>query len=106
MKSDGPKRQTSITLDEDTFPSVLAYMETYGIESTSRAIKSLVTEALAATPKDGASIAAAWRAHNAVMHVLLERTGRFYAEMGVLTREQLASISGQRFNCPHCGGSL
>lgn len=104
--NDGPKRQMTLTLDEDLFPGVLSYMETHGIERVSSAVKSLVTEALAATPRDGASIAAAKRAYNEVMTVLLKETGQFYAAMGKMTDDALAGISGRKFSCPHCGGSL
>lgn len=100
------KKKIAFTLPEDMVGSVLQYMETHGIESPSQAIKGLLTEAIAVTPRDGATIAAAKRAFTGVQQMLLESTGRFYSDMGKQVVSILSEISRQRFQCPHCGGDL
>lgn len=101
--SDGPKRQFTLTIDEDMFPGVLTYMQTHGIERVPSAVRSLLMEALAATPRDGLVVAAGRRAYNSVMSVLLEATGRFYAEMKGMTDSTISDLNTMRMQCPHCG---
>ena len=105
-KEDGPKRQFSLTIDEDLWPGFVNYMESHGIERPSHAAKSLISESLASTPKDGIVIAAGKRAHNEVMSHLLKQTGMFYDQMRKETDEVLREIAGTRQWCPHCNGSL
>lgn len=100
------KRKIQFTLSDDMAQSVAQYMEVHGIESPTQAIKSLVTEAVAVTPKSGAVIAACRRAFLSVQQMLLESTGRFYSDMGRQVNLAIADISSQRVQCPHCGNDL
>lgn len=105
-KDDGPKRQMNLTIDEDLWPAFRAYMDSHGIDRPVHAARSLLSEALSATPKDGVIIAAGKRAHTEVMAHLLESTGRFYDQMRIETNEVLRSIAGVKHFCPHCNGNL
>lgn len=105
-KQDGPKRQMSFTIDEEYWPSFLAYMETHQIERPTHAVKSLIAEALAATPKDGIVIAAGQRAYKSVLAQCLAASGQFYDQLRKDIDQSLADITSTKTQCPHCGGVL
>lgn len=106
MSDEKFKRKVQFNIPESMQAAVQSYMEVHGIESVTQAVKGLMIEALAVTPKDGATIAACRRAFIGVQQVLLESTGRFYAEMGKDTERMIAEITASRSYCPHCNNQL
>lgn len=106
MATDDFKKKVQFTIPEDQVPSIQQYMETHGIESVNQAMKSLITEALAVSPRDGAVIAACRRAFLSVQQMLLESTGRFYSDMLKQSNSYIGEIAATRFRCPHCNNEL
>lgn len=104
--SDDFKRKVAITIPEDMVPAVRQYMETHGIESAAIAARSLMTEALAVTPRDGVAIAAARRAATQMQQMILIEAGQFYSEIGKRVQSAIAEMSRQKLQCPHCGNDL
>lgn len=104
--SDKFNRKAQVTIPEETVPAIRQYMETHGIDSVAIAVRSLITEALAVTPRDGVAIASARRAATAMQQMVLVETGQFYTEMSKRVQSAIAEMASQRHKCPHCNNDL
>lgn len=100
------RRTTTVKIDDDLWPAFLTFMSTHDIENPSSAVKALVIQALAATPRDGVIIASCQRAFKTVLTQVMHATGEHYKQMQAYTEQATKELLSRSLQCPHCHGNL
>lgn len=85
------RRNFTMVLDPELANEIEKYMEMHGIEKVQQAVRSLLHEAIAATPRDGAHVAAMRRAYEEVRMLLYKNTLSHFSEMKQMLDHWLAA---------------